>query len=263
MIVGRISPCAIRHLSRERNWRMAQEPIRPTGASLLRAAPGRHSLVNYHIETKLRALSPATSPALSKSLPPRSRQYPPRQRNPPPIDSDARLAHPHLHHRPRRLRLGLGLDSSTLQPRPQQRSLHRQHPAHRPQNPRRLRGGHQQRHHFRLPQNGPQLTPIPRRLIRRCPHQPTKPTRQLHRRHSPHPTVRNELSGNRGTRPTPPNPPRLKPSNQPFHLPTDAAQPPIQQQHQRGAQQPPPTPAAHSPAQTADHGRKVQIRGCG
>ena len=217
---------------------------------------------------------PRTSPSiprnLSKTLPPRSRKHPPRQRNPPPINRRPRPTHPLRNHRhrhvnhnlPGRLRLGRHLPRH---PRPQQRSLHRQHPAQRPQNPRRLRSRHQQRNHLRRAQYHPKLTPIPRRLISHRPHQPTKPTRPLHRAHSNRTPLRRHTSSSSLARPKPPKPPRLKPLSQPLHLPANPAQPPIQQQHQRNAQQPPPTPTAHSPAQRADHGRQVQIRrgGCG
>jgi hypothetical protein len=207
--------------------------------------------------------SAPTSSTLSKTLPSCRCQRPPRQRNPPPINRRTRTAHPLRHNRH-----GLGshyLRHSTRQPRPQQRSLHRQHPANRPQNPHSLRSRQQQRNHLRLPQNHPQLTPIPRRLISRSPHQPAKPTRPSQRTRSAHPAdrVRHNPPASTRPRPTPPKPARLKPRRQPLHFPADVAQPPIQQHHQHLAQQPPTTPAAHRPAQSADHDRQVQIRGRG
>jgi len=206
------------------------------------------------------AVLPQPSSTLSKSPPPRRRKHAPRQRNPPPINNRARRAHPNLHHRHN----GGSRDFRrfTLRPRPQQRSLHRQHPTNRPQNPHRLRRGAQQRNHLRLLQNHPKLNPINRRPISRRPNQPAKPPRPNPRSHSPRHAVRGTLRNHR-PRHNPPKPPRQKPLRQPLHLPTNAAQPPKQQQHQHGIQQPKPNPTADRTAQSADHGRQLRIRGRG
>ena len=202
--------------------------------------------------------SPPASNNLSKSLPPRRRQHTPRQRNPPPINRGAPLADPLLRHGHRHQRLGLN-----HHPRPQQRRLDRQHPAHRPQNPRRLRSSLQQRHHLRLAENMAQLRPIPRRVPRSRPHQPAKPSRPSQRgAGTQRPISRHSTAGRCPSR-TMPNPARLKPLQQPLQFPTDAAKPLKQQHGQRLAQPSSPTPAAHRPAHTADHGDQVRSGGGG
>ena len=204
---------------------------------------------------------PRTSPSiprnLSKTLPPRRRKHAPRQRNPPPINNNPNPPNPRPNNH---------LSNHNLRhrnPRPQQRSLHRQHPAQRPQDPPGLRSRQQQFDHLRLSQNRPQLRAIPRRLIRRCPHQPTKPTRPPQRSHNPLSPVRRLSLDDHSASSTPPKPARLKPLRQPLHLPANPAQPPIQQHRQRLAQKPPQTPATHRSAQGADHDRQVSIRGRG
>ena len=196
------------------------------------------------------ALLPQPSPKLSKTLPSCCRKHPPRQRNPPKINRHPRLAHPNPRHPHNR--------RGHLHPRPQHRRLNHQHPAQWPQNPRRLRSRLQQRNHLRLLQNRPQLRSIPRRMPGRRPHQPTKPTRKPQRHHSPRPPVRHNP---RIRRRPPPKPPRLKPLGQPLHPSANPPQPLKQQQRQRLAQPSPTRPAAHRPAQSADHDRKARKRG--
>ena len=153
---------------------------------------------------------PITNPNPPKPLPPRSGKHPPRQRNPPPINRRPLLANPHLHHSHNNLGRNLNIPSH---PRPQHRSLNRQHPTNRPQNPRRLRSRNQQGHHLRLPQNRPQLTPIPSRMPSGRPNQPAKPTRPTPSNPNPRPQSPRRSTALASTLPRlpPPKPPRLKP----------------------------------------------------
>jgi len=190
----------------------------------------------------------ALSSNFSKSLPSRRRQHPTRQRNPPPINRHTRFAYPRLRHPHNRL--------WCHDPRPQQRSLDRQHPAHRPQNPRRLWGRLEQLNHLWLLQNMLQLAAIPCRLIPRRPHQPSKPTR-------PNPRARLASTAHADPRRRfpPPQPTGLKPRNQPLDFPANFTQPPIQQHHHHMAQHPAQMPAAHLATQRTQHCRQAQIGG--
>jgi len=200
---------------------------------------------------------PSLSSIPAKSLPSRRRQHPSRQRDPSKINRNARFAHPRLPH-PRHSR-------RHHHPRPQQRRLDGQHPAHRSQNSCRLRGRTQQFHHLRLLQNMPQLAAISRRLIPRRPHQPGEPTRPNSRNRSWCPLSRHHLRPQLPARPrhTLPQPTGLKPHHQPLNFPANLAQPPIQQPRQSLAQHPPHRPAAHLAAQRTQHRRQAQIRGRG
>ena len=188
---------------------------------------------------------------LQKPPPPNRRKHPTRNRNPPKIHLHPRLTNTLDHHRRQ--------NRGNLHTRPQQRSLHRQHPAQRRQHPNRLRRSPQQSHHLRLIQNQPQLPGIHRRMPRSRPNKPAElPWPNPLRPHNPHIPSHSPLTR---TRRQPPQPPRPKPCRQPLHPPQNLAETPIQQQPQQSTQPPPNSPTAHRPTQRADHVRQVQNRG--
>ncbi len=143
-----------------------------------------------------------------------------------------------------------------IRPRPQHRSLDRQHPAHRRQHPHRLWTRRQKCHHLWRLQHGPKLAAQPSRLPTGVSHQPSEPARP-----QPHPGLPSGTRNRRQTR-TPhahrPQPPRLKPRHHLLETAKNLPQPAIHQMHQRLIQPPPTAPARHRHPQGADHGGEAQ-----
>ena len=193
---------------------------------------------------------------LPEPLPPSRRQHSPRQRDSPPIHHRPRPTQPRLRNNDALVRHHLG--RGPRQTRPQHRSLHRQHPTQRPQNPPCLRRSDQQRHHLRPLQSEPQLRPATRHLPATKPHQPAKPRR-------PDPSQRRNHLRNRchprHPRLAAPKPTRLKPNQQPRDLAGNRAQNLTQQRVQRSTHQLPHTPGPHHAAESKDDGRHVMQRG--